>query len=324
VSSWFNDLPESWPLLLGAALVAVLLAESAYVLLFNAREYRTNINRRLSIQKQVSSREDVLIQLKQERGIDESGFNGPLKIIRHLITQSGLSVGPKKVGYFWLASALLFPVIPVIFEKIEPLIILGAFVFGCVFPLFVLRYFKASRIKKFSEQLADAIDVIVRSLKAGHPLPTAITLVAREMPDPVGTEFGMVADELSFGLDLETAMRNMSNRVGQDDLPLFVTSISIQSATGGNLAAILEGLSKVIRDRFKMRRKIKALASEARTSAYVLIALPFIIFVMISIADPTYFDAARGKPETQMAIIGSLCWMTIGVAIMKKLVNMKI
>jgi tight adherence protein B len=206
----------------------------------------------------------------------------------------------------------------------EPLIIFGTIVFGCIFPLLVLRYFKATRIKKFSEQLADAIDVIVRSLKAGHPLPTAITLVAREMPDPVGTEFGMVADELSFGLDLESAMRNMSNRVGQDDLPLFVTSISIQSATGGNLAAILEGLSKVIRDRFKMRRKIKALAAEARTSAYVLIALPFIIFIMVSIADPTYFDAARGKPETQMAIIGSLCWMSIGVAIMKKLVNMKI
>lgn len=324
MTEWFNGLPESWPLLVGAALVAILLAESAYVLLFNAREYRSNINRRLLIQKQASNREDVLIQLKQERGIQEGGLNGPLNIIRNLITQSGLSVGLQRILYCWLASALVFPVIPVILGKAEPLAILGAFIVGCVLPLFVLRSLKARRIKKFSEQLADAIDVIVRSLKAGHPLPTAITLVAREMQDPVGTEFGMVADELSFGLDLETAMRNMSNRVGQDDLPLFVTSISIQSATGGNLAAILEGLSKVIRDRFKMRRKIRALASEARTSAYVLIALPFIIFVMISIADPSYFDAARGKPETQIAIIGSFCWMSIGVAIMKKLVNMKI
>ncbi len=195
---------------------------------------------------------------------------------------------------------------------------------GLVLPLLVLRFIRARRIKRFSKQFADAVDIIVRSLKAGHPLPIAINLVAREMPDPVGTEFGMVGDELSFGLDLETAMRNMCLRVGQEDLPLFVTSVSIQAATGGNLAAILEGLSKLIRDRFKMRRKIKAISSEARTSAMVLVALPFVVFVAVQLIEPTFFDAARGKEETQIVMIASLCWMAIGIMVMRKLVNMKI
>ena len=324
MSAWFDDLPEAWPLLIGAALVAILLAESAYVLLFRAKEYRSNINRRLEIQKDIGNREDVLLQLKRERGITDSGFTGPLNAILTLIAQSGIRTGPRNVGLLWAASMLAAPLVPVFLDRAQTPFLIGACLAGAILPLMVLRFIRAKRIKRFSEQLPDSIDVIVRSLKAGHPLPIAITLVAREMADPIGTEFGMVADELSFGLDLETAMRNMYVRVGQDDLPLLITSISIQSATGGNLAAILEGLSRVIRERFKMRRKIRALSSEARTSATVLIALPFIIFVMVSIADPTYFDAARGKPETQMMLIGSLCWMGIGIAIMRKLVNMKV
>jgi tight adherence protein B len=134
----------------------------------------------------------------------------------------------------------------------------------------------------------------------------------------------MVADEMSFGLDLETAMRNLYLRVGQDDLPLFVTSVSIQAATGGNLAAILEGLSKLIRDRFKMRRKIKALSSEARFSAYVLIGLPFVLYLLINLLSPDFFDAARGKPQTTMVAAACVGWMAIGMMVMRKLVNMKI
>ncbi|MFM9973166.1 MAG: type II secretion system F family protein, partial [Beijerinckiaceae bacterium] len=208
--------------------------------------------------------------------------------------------------------------------KTEWIYLACAMVGGAALPFFVLRFLKERRVARFAGQFPDAIDVIIRSLKAGHPLPIAISLVAREMQDPVGTEFGIVADELSFGLDLESAMRNMYLRVGQEDLPLFVTSISIQSATGGNLAVILEGLTRVIRDRFKMRRKITALSSEARMSARVLLALPFVIYLMISAADPHYFDATRGRPETQIALWGSLCWMGIGIAFMRKLVKMKI
>ena len=128
--------------------------------------------------------------------------------------------------------------------------------------------------KAFGAQLPEAIDVMVRSLRAGHPVPVAIAMVAREMPDPIGSEFGIVADEMTYGTDLETAMRNLYFRVGQEDLPLFVTAVAIQGSTGGNLGEILENLSRVIRQRFKMRRKIRALAAEGQILALILSSLP--------------------------------------------------
>jgi tight adherence protein B len=324
VTAFFNELPEAWPLLIGAALVMVLIAESAYVLIFNAKQYRSNVNRRLQIQKETINRSEALLQLKRERGIKDGGSFGLSSALNRLISQSGVRIGPRKIGLLWLASAAVAPIIPVLLDYNELQYLFAGVLGGAVLPVFVLRFLRARRIQRFSEQLPDAIDVIVRSLKAGHPIQTAISLVAREMPDPVGSEFGMVTDELSFGLELESALNNMAIRVGQDDLPLFVTSVSIQSGTGGNLAAILEGLSKLIRERFKMRRKIKALSSEARFSANVLAGLPVVIYFMAQIADPTFFDATKGQPETQTITIISLCWMAIGMLIMRKLVNMKI
>jgi tight adherence protein B len=323
VTEWLNELPESWPLLLGAALVAVLIAESIYLLFFNAKRYRDTVNRRLQIQREGASREEALLQLRRERGIDENdqGMGGKLRM---RITQTGLAISLHQVLLASAALALVLPGAAWMLGRTAPLELMAGAAAGLVAPIFAVNMIRDRRIRRFAEQFPDAIDVIVRSLKAGHPLPIAISLVAREMPDPVGTEFGMVADEMSFGLELETAMRNLYLRVGQDDLPLFVTSVSIQAATGGNLAAILEGLSKLIRDRFKMRRKIKALSSEARFSAYVLISLPFILYALINAMSPDFFDAARGKPETTLAITFALTWMTIGVMVMRKLVNMKI
>ncbi len=323
MTGWFSDLPESWPLLLGAALVAVLIAESAYLLFFNAKRYRENVNRRLAIQRDGASRAEALVQLRRERGIEEDGAS-PVGRLRVTITQSGLSITLQQFLIGWGASLLLLPGAALLAGRSNPFEITGALAAGLILPPFVLNSVRARRVKRFAEQFPDAIDMIVRSLKAGHPLAIAVTLVAREMPDPVGSEFGMVADEMSFGLDLETAMRNLYLRVGQDDLPLFVTSVSIQAATGGNLAAILEGLSKLIRDRFKMRRKIKALASEARFSAYVLLSLPFILYLLIGVIAPDFYDAARGKPQTTVAVVGAMVWMTIGILVMRKLVNMKI
>src|SRR2546423_3289802 len=117
------------------------------------------------------------------------------------------------------------------------------------------------------------MDIMVRSLRAGHPVRVAGGLVAQELPDRIGTEFGIAADEITYGADVETAMRNLYFRVGQEDLPLFVTAVAIQGSTGGNLGEILANLSAVIRERFKMRRKIRALAAEGRASALILSSL---------------------------------------------------
>ena len=191
-------------------------------------------------------------------------------------------------------------------------------------PYLFLRIKRGRRRKAFAAQFPDAIDIIVRSLRAGHPVPIAISMVGRELPDPIGSEFGIATDEITYGADLETAMRNLYFRVGQDDLPLFVTAVAIQGSTGGNLSEILENLSAVIRQRFKMRRKIRALAAEGRASALILSSLPIAMFGIINLVSPDFYSSVWHESITKVALAMACCWMGIGNFIMYRLVNFKI
>jgi tight adherence protein B len=193
-----------------------------------------------------------------------------------------------------------------------------------VLPYLVLLLLRARRQKKFSAQLPDALDTIVRSLRAGHPVPAAIAMVGREMPDPIGSEFGILTDEITYGADLETALRNLDARISSDDLPLFVTAVGIQSSTGGNLGEILENLSGVIRLRFKMRRKIRALASEGRASAMILSALPIGLFIVVQVTSPDFYASVWHENLTKLLLGGAAGWMLVGNLIMFKMVNFKI
>jgi tight adherence protein B len=161
-------------------------------------------------------------------------------------------------------------------------------------------------------------------LRAGHPVPIAVSMVSREMPDPIGSEFGIVADEVTYGADLETAMRNLYFRVGQDDLPLFVTAVAIQGTTGGNLGEILQNLSAVIRQRFKMRRKVKALAAEGRMSALMLSSLPIGVFFVIHFISPDFYGSVWQFDLTKMVLAGAVSWMLLGNFAMYRLVNFRI
>ncbi len=191
-------------------------------------------------------------------------------------------------------------------------------------PLLWLRILRGRRRKTFGAQFPDAIDIIVRSLRAGHPVPIAISMVGREMPDPVGSEFGIVSDEVAYGADLETAMRNLFFRVGQEDLPLFVTAVAIQGSTGGNLGEILDNLSSVIRLRFKMRRKVRALASEGRASAMILASLPIGIFAIVNLIAPDFYRSVWHFDLTKIGLGVAVGWMMVGILIMYRMVNFKI
>jgi tight adherence protein B len=201
---------------------------------------------------------------------------------------------------------------------------LAALLLLLLLPFVVLKFMRRRRLRNFGAQFADAVDIIVRSLRAGHPVPIAISTVSRELPDPVGSEFGIVSDEITYGADLETAIRDLFFRVGSEDLPLFVTAVAIQSSTGGNLAEILENLSGVIRQRYKMRRKIKALAAEGRASALILSSLPIAIFAGIEFFTPSFYASVWHEQLTKVCLALAGCWMGIGNFIMYKLVNFKI
>jgi len=147
--------------------------------------------------------------------------------------------------------------------------------------------------------------------------------VAREMPDPVGTEFGMLADELSFGLDLRTALNNLYRRVGQPDLQFLTVSLSIQSQTGGNIAEILSRLSQLMRKRSEMRLKIRALSAEGRASAVFLSAFPFLLIFVINVFSAKYFDSVRSSQIFEPAVIIGLGLLLVGNIIMYRMVNFK-
>jgi tight adherence protein B len=304
---------------------AGLFAEGFYLLCFSGASYRKNVNRRLKLLKDRPDREGILVQLRRERGLTSSG-NYRLSSVNFnkLVLQSGLTVGFGRLVAFVAFGAIVAFIAGVIVRGsvIEALLI--ALFCGLVLPILVLRVLRGRRQKKFGAQFPDGLDVIVRSLRAGHPVPVAISMVAREMQDPIGSEFGIVADEITYGADLETALRNLYFRIGQDDLPLFVTAVGIQGTTGGNLGEILQNLSTVIRERFKMRRKIRALASEARASALILSSLPIAIFLAIQLLTPDFYGSVWDEDVTKKALALAGCWMSIGNYIMYRLVNFRI
>jgi tight adherence protein B len=308
-----------------AAVSVVLFVEAVYLLGFSTASYRSRVNRRLRLMKDQPDRQEVLLQLRRERSLSSAGlYRLPVVSLNRLILQSGLILSPwSAVGVIGGAAGVVFVTIAWLREDLLEAALAGIVV-ALVLPIPGLHLLRKRRHRRFAEQFADAIDIVVRSLRAGHPVPVAIAMVAREMGDPVGTEFGIVADEITYGADLEAAMRNLAFRVGQDDLPLFVTAVAIQGSTGGNLSEILNNLSATIRQRFKMRRKIRALASEGRFSAYFLTALPVVIFGLLEVVAPDFYGSVWDEDVTKIGLAGAGGWMLIGNFIMYRMVNFRI
>jgi tight adherence protein B len=310
-------------LLIGVS--AAMFAEGIYLLFYNKASYRNNINRRLKVMDDKPDREGVLVQLRRERGLTSGGeYRLPLLNLNKLVLQSGLTFGFGRLVLIIIIGMIAAFAATMVFNGRSLHAVIAALFTGLVLPFMVLRFLRGRRQKKFGAQFPDAIDIIVRSLRAGHPVPIAINMVARELPDPIGSEFGTVTDEITYGADLESAMRNLYFRVGTDDLPLFVTAVAIQGSTGGNLGEILENLSSVIRQRFKMRRKIRALAAEGRASALILSSLPIGMFAVINFLVPSFYASVWGEDLTKIALVLAGCWMGVGNFIMYRLVNFKI
>ena len=167
---------------------------------------------------------------------------------------------------------------------------------GAALPLMFLN-FKATRTrKKMQEQFPVALDVFVRGLRAGHPIAAALDLLTTEMPDPIGSQFGLAVDEVTYGAELRDALQSMAERWDLDDMRMFVVSLSVQNETGGNLAEILENLSKVIRERQSMMMKVRALSSEGRMTAIMLTVLPIFTFTLLFLLNPAFFLDVAGDP----------------------------
>jgi tight adherence protein B len=238
---------------------------------------------------------------------------------KYMLIMLGLSVASVAIGLlFTTAAALSSPVGGLL------LVVMFGAAIGVGAPLMYLNIKRDRRLKKMEAQFPVALDVFVRGLRAGHPVSSALDLLTSEMPDPIGTEFGIVVDEVTYGLDLRDALQNMADRVGLPDMHMFVVSVSIQNETGGNLAEILEGLSKVIRERASLFMKVRALSSEGRMSGYMLTALPVFTFVTTFLGAPEFYLDVADDPIFFTGTVGLLTMYVIGVWIIRRIIDLKV
>ncbi len=305
-----------------AAMTGIMIAEAVYILFAGRSERREAVNRRMKLQENKLTQEQVLIQLRKERGIEGTSIFSPGRF-RALRTQSGLVMPLPKFLMITTSAAFGVAVVGSWYGLPFLLALAAVPVLALVFPVVALRYLRGRRHKRFGVQLPEALELITRGLKAGHPVPVAVAMVAREMPDPIGTEFGVVADEVTYGSDLVSALHNLNERVGHEDLPLFVTAVSIQSSSGGNLREILDGLSTTIRERGKLKRKVRAISTEGRMSAYILTAVPALLFVGILVLMPSFYEEVWDQPKTWYLLGASIAWLMLGNAMMFKMSNFR-
>jgi tight adherence protein B len=199
-----------------------------------------------------------------------------------------------------------------------------SFLVGAGIPMLIFQ-FRANRMrKKIEDQFPLALDVFVRGLRAGHPIAAALDLLTVEMPDPIGSQFGIVVDEVTYGADLRDALSAMADRWDLDDMRMFVVSLSVQNETGGNLAEILENLTQVIRERASMMRKVRALSSEGRMTAAMLTALPVIAFTLLFIGNPKFYLDVADDPAFLPGYVGLLTLYAIGFFTIRRMIDLKV
>jgi tight adherence protein B len=315
-----NQLWLIYALIFGAVLLGV---RALYWLVYRSRTERKIINRRLALSSELKDPVQVLDVLRRERGFGAIADVASLQWLNALIVQSGMKINAVRIGVWVVAVSALFYLPLAFWLKLGPLAIVLAVPAALVAGYVLLRMARARRINRFSEQLPEAIDIVVRGLRVGHPFRVALGLVARELADPIGTEFGILIDEISFGLDQQLAVDHLAARVGQEDLTFVSIAINIQSQTGGNLAEILHGLSRVLRNRSKLRLKVRALTSEGRLSGIFLSAMPFILFLVVSLISPGYFAEVKDHPLGGAAVVAGLLLLGIGNFMIYRMVNFK-
>lgn len=302
-----------------------------------SRSHRGAVNKRLQMIAAGRDREEIIGQLIKNRpkGIPELPpiFDNIVLGMQRMVFQSGVS--------FTLGQLMIF--IAVGFVGVFLLTVFGMAYFGypvaigtillslmfslaaaVAIPLLVISRMSAIRRKRIEHQFPIALDIFVRALRSGHPIASAIDLLTKEMEDPIGTEFGLISDEIAYGADLIGAIENTAERWDLDDMKMFVVSLSVQSQTGGNLAEILDNISKVIRDRHQMYLKVRSLSSEGRMTAWMLSVLPVFAFVLIFLLSPGYYLDAAEDPIFIYSSIGLILMYVIGVYIIRRLIDLKV
>ena len=305
----------------------LMIIQGLYLVTFGKSiSTQSRINRRLALLEETNDYEQVLLQLRKEREQHNASTGIPVySLLAHKAQQANIAFSPIQIIMVMCVVSVVACTAILVFTSsgFYTAVLVGiAMGFGGMY-VWVLSKAKA-RIALFEEQLPDAIDLIVRSLRVGHPFANAINVVADEMGDPIGTEFGMIADETTYGMDLSTAMEQMAQRVDVPDLRFLSVAVGIQARSGGNLVEILDGLGKVIRARFKLFRRVQAITAEAKWSGWFLSAFPLGALALVNISRPDYYDAVRESSFFVPAALGVGAMLIVNVFVMRSMVNIKV
>ena len=244
--------------------------------------------------------------------------------LRTLIAQSGLDI---QIRAFWIASFVtgaIFAFVPLVFGIPWYVCIVAGIVGVMGFPRWFLGFLRRRRQNVFLHDFADAIDVMVRGLKAGLPITDAMKVIAAESGPPVGPEFSEVVEGQRIGISIDQGIERMFERMPLSEVNFLGIVMAIQAKTGGNLSEALGNLSKVLRDRKKMKAKIRSVSQEAKSSAAIIGALPFVIMGGLSLLNPSYMSPLFHTSIGNVMLVGCGTWMTIGVLIMRKMINFDI
>lgn len=274
---------------------------------------------RSAVNDPVQRRKQLVKSLKEQ---DRVQRKASLSLSARL-QQAGLSITPQT---FWIISggiALVVLAIVLLVRAAPWIALLAAFVTGLGLPRWVVGFLAKGRAKKFTELFSDAIDIIVRGIKSGLPVHDCLKIIAKESSAPLGPEFQRLVENISIGIPVEQGLEKMFERMPTSELRFFTIVLAIQQKTGGNLAEALANLSAVLRARKLMRAKIKALASEALASAWIIGSLPPAVMVIVSVTSPGYMTPLFQDPRGHIMVAAAVIWMSTGIFVMQRMINFK-
>lgn len=260
-------------------------------------------------------------------------LRGPATWLDRIAASAGLQANGLQLGtYMVLGTVIVFALATLAALYVRSsistgtLLMIGAFACGTclILPLILVQRLADRRRRKVADQFPVALDIFVRGLRSGHPVAMAIGIVAEEMSEPLGSEFKLVLEEVNYGADLRDALQGMAARWKLNELDMFVTSLSIQRESGGNLAEILENLAGVIRDRASVMRSVRALSSEGRMTAAILTALPVLAFTVLFLVNPGFYLAVADDPYFTPGFLGLIGMYLVGFISIRRMINLTV
>ncbi|WP_420566631.1 type II secretion system F family protein [Thalassovita sp.] len=316
------------PLIYGLIFFGVLvLVEGVYLTVFGRSiSLNSRVNRRLEMLEKGTNRAEVMETLRKEMSQHMKSRSIPIyAILADRAQKAAIAFTPTQlIMMMGLLSVVAFVGLTVGTETSVPIRVGVSLAMGVGGIYFWVNSKAKKRMGMIEEQLPDAVELMVRSLRVGHPFSSAIQIVAKEVADPLATEFGMIADEAQYGRDVGEALKDMAERLDMQDLRFLAVAVTIQQQSGGNLAEILAGLAKVIRARFKLFRRVKAITAEAQWSGKFLSAFPLLALIAINVMDPNYYDNVLDHPWFIPACIAVGAFLTVNLFVMRMLVNIKV